>query len=569
MHNKNHLLEVLTGVNASRNTYYTELKATVSQLQRQNQLLELLNQLARRITLEMNFSDLLALAREQLHHVVPVDRLSLALFEDSRLIFMAANPSLPELHPPGVPLTYHSGLFQQVASLQKCFFDRDIACSAPYQDERRLYMQEGFHTVVVLPLIARGITTGVLGIQSRTASAFDSNDLSALEQMADLLAIAMDNYQAYTRAQKSQKKWEDTFRAVSDHLIIIDDNFRVLNLNDSAKEFYGIKALNPPPYCYEVLCQQFVPCEDCIVQETMSSLKRQQKRVQRGNPVRILDVAASPIFDDAGKLWGVVKSATDVTERLKMQEQMIMSEKLAAVGQMAAGIAHEINSPLTAILGNAQLIMMDISEEESEFGLVSDIVQCGRRCKNIIQNLLTFSRQNVPEFSKVQVNDVVNRTLLLFAYQIKRANIDLEIRLAPNLPAVWGNEHRLEQVIVNLTLNSRDAVEEKIHNLPLDKDFRGLIEIQTDFCSETSQVEILIRDNGTGISLEAQKEIFSPFYTTKAPGKGTGLGLSVSMGIIQDHSGILELTSSTDEGTTFKIYLSACSTREEGFPSKA
>ncbi|CAM3809823.1 sensor histidine kinase [Alicyclobacillus pomorum] len=237
----------------------------------------------------------------------------------------------------------------------------------------------------------------------------------------------------------------------------------------------------------------------------------------------------------------------DLSKKVNLEAQLIHSAKLAAVGEMAAGVAHELNSPLTAILGNVQLLLRAIRDEPAN-QMLNDIFQCGLRCKKIIQNLLTFSRQDEYQYETLSLNDVVEDVLGLIGYQLQVSGITVQTRLSDDVPRFEGSRHQIEQVLINLLLNARDATQER-------EDARITVETGTVDTDAVGYVYVSVLDNGTGIKEEHLPQIFNPFFTTKEKFKGTGLGLSVSHGIAETHGGKLLVESKEGEFSKFTLTL--------------
>ncbi|GIM46287.1 hypothetical protein DNHGIG_18360 [Collibacillus ludicampi] len=237
----------------------------------------------------------------------------------------------------------------------------------------------------------------------------------------------------------------------------------------------------------------------------------------------------------------------DVSEKVKIEAQLIQSAKLAALGEMAAGIAHELNSPLTAILGHVQLLMREIKEGRPG-KMLEDIYQCGLRSKKIIQNLLTFSRQEEYQFETIDLPDLIEDVLGLIGYQLAVSGISIQKDIDRTLPPVRGSRNQIEQVLINLLLNAKDAVQEK-------SDPEIIIGTCLASLEERPYVSIYVRDNGVGIEEEDISQIFNPFFTTKEKMKGTGLGLSVSLGIAESHGGKLLVDSKVNEYSQFSLLL--------------
>ena len=227
---------------------------------------------------------------------------------------------------------------------------------------------------------------------------------------------------------------------------------------------------------------------------------------------------------------------------MRTQEQLIQAEKLATLGTLAGGVAHEINNPLTAVLTNAQILKMTATEDVKES---LDLIEEGaKRCQMIVQKLMKYARKTAEEapHKPVDLNEVVKGTCALLGFQFQQENIRIETKLG-RISLISGIANELEQVLTNLLVNARDAVQ--------SASVKGEILIETREAGEG--VELVVTDNGIGISKENQKKIFDPFFTTKDVGAGTGLGLAVSFGILKRHNAVFSVDSTTGEGTTFVL----------------
>ncbi|HYX67697.1 MAG TPA: PAS domain S-box protein, partial [Terriglobales bacterium] len=233
----------------------------------------------------------------------------------------------------------------------------------------------------------------------------------------------------------------------------------------------------------------------------------------------------SPMRDERGDVNSIVAVMTDITDAAMLQGKLMHAEKMAAVGQLVSGVAHEVNNPLTAILGFADLLLEQEDVPESAHKNLKVIVQEAQRTKTIVQNLLSFARQMPAERRAVQVNPILRRTLQLRAYDFASHGVDIVERLADGIPEIFGDAQQLQQVFLNIINNAYDAVRET--------ERRGTIEVET--CYVNGGIEVVFRDNGRGIQFP--ERIFDPFFTTKEVGKGTGLGLSICYGIVREHGG--------------------------------
>src|SRR5467141_4724083 len=255
----------------------------------------------------------------------------------------------------------------------------------------------------------------------------------------------------------------------------------------------------------------------------------------------------SPLSDEKGNIEGVVLSGRDVTDLKRLEEQLIQAEKLAAMGQMLAGVAHELNNPLTAILGVTELLREREGTDDPTKRQLELTHRQARRAARIVQNLLEFSRPASPHKKSLDVNSLVERTLQLHEHSLRRNNIEVEFRPEPGLPSVIGDANQLIQIFLNLVTNAEQAIRE----------IRDSGRIQVRLTSNASRVRVTVQDDGIGIRPEALPRIFDPFYTTKRPGGGTGLGLSICMSIIREHGGNIEAETLPAGGSAFTIYLPA------------
>jgi len=265
----------------------------------------------------------------------------------------------------------------------------------------------------------------------------------------------------------------------------------------------------------------------------------------------------SPLSDETGKIEGVVLSGRDVTEIKRLEEQLIQAEKLAAMGQMLAGVAHELNNPLTAILGVTELLRERHDVEEATQRQLDLTHRQARRAARIVQNLLEFSRPASPQKKPVDLNSIVERTLQLHEHSLRRNSIEVDFRPQPELPGIIGDANQLIQVFLNLVTNAEQAIRE----------IRESGRIQIRMARFASQVCVTFQDDGVGIRPESIPRLFDPFYTTKRPGGGTGLGLSICLSIVREHGGTIEAEALPGGGSAFTVYLPAAVDEEAPRPA--
>jgi PAS domain S-box-containing protein len=259
---------------------------------------------------------------------------------------------------------------------------------------------------------------------------------------------------------------------------------------------------------------------------------------------RTMRASASQLYDAEAKLSGVIISVRDITIEKKLEQQVVQSERLAAMGQMIGGVAHELNNPLTSILGVSELLQ-DGEPKESTRKQLAILQQQARRAAEIVQNLTYFSRPPAPGKTRVDMGEVVERTLNLQAYSLRKNNITVDFRREPALPYGLGDPHQLMQVFLNLILNAEQAIREA-------RD-RGTLRIRLG--KSNNSVWASFQDDGPGIPPETLPNIFDPFYTTKRPGRGTGLGLSICKAVMKEHNGSVEAANAPGGGAVFTVTL--------------
>jgi PAS domain S-box-containing protein len=260
---------------------------------------------------------------------------------------------------------------------------------------------------------------------------------------------------------------------------------------------------------------------------------------------RLMRCNFSPLFAESGGIEGVVISARDVTQLKRLEEKLIQSEKLAAMGQMLAGVAHELNNPLTAVLGVTELLRERTDFDDAARRQLDLTHRQARRAARIVQNLLDFSRPAAPQKKIIDLNSILERTLQLHEHALRRSNITVEFHPDPLLPFVVGDASQLIQVFLNLVSNAEYAIREVRES--------GRMQVRLQRFGD--RVGVTVQDDGVGIRADALPKLFDPFYTTKRPGGGTGLGLSICMSIVREHLGTIEVETLPAGGSAFTVFL--------------
>ncbi len=336
---------------------------------------------------------------------------------------------------------------------------------------------------------------------------------------------------------------------IHEYVIVIGVDRKILDINETFLKRLDItreEAIGR--YCYEITHRQSEPCsgKDRIcplaeVKETGRASKVTHTQIDRRGNKHYLAISCYPIAEK-GELKGVVEVSKDITNEIEFQKNMMQQEKLVSIGRLSAGVAHEINNPLTTILTSSMLIQEDLEPGSEIYDELSIISSEALRCRKIVKSLLDFARQSKSFKSRNDVNEVIRESLILTRKQAKFKNIDLKADLAENLPLISIDKDQIQQTIINLTLNAIEATPSG-----------GQIRIFSAPSKDKEEIEIKVKDNGVGIADEELDKIFDPFFTTKK--HGTGLGLAITHGIIEQHNGKIRVESSLGKGTVFHISL--------------
>ncbi len=547
MDNREKLLEQLTGVDSSKLNYYVELKKRNREVVKQNSRLEILRQLSRDINIDMSIADIIERAFSKLPQTLLCDFLGLIAVKNNGLVLKALQPpdfcridNFPS-HSPSLKVIQkkRAGIF----NLSPEELDH-IRINPAYAGPLR--------SLAIAPMFKRDEVIGALVVASSTIDAYDKTDLDFVEHLADQLSISIQNARLYKQVSRAKDEWESTFMAVTDPIFLVDTDYNVLLHNGrlpAEMRFFWDQSLSRK--CFAKLHGRTEPCHDCPIQEVQRSGQPVYQRWQTESGL-VLDLSYYPVMNENRELSAVTIILKDVTDKIKMEGQLVQSAKLAALGEMAAGVAHELNSPMTVIIGTAQLLARDLladgqSERAAE---IDDIVNSGLRCKRIIQNLLTFSRQDQQPATEIDLNDEARRVLSMIKYQINRSQITIIENMADDLPRLIANGPQIQQVLTNFLINARDALTQMEEH---EKTIRVATELRIN--NGRRWAVLSVTDNGIGIPPENIAKIFTPFYTSKETTKGTGLGLSVSLGIAESHNGTITVDSSLGHGSTFSLIL--------------
>jgi len=346
----------------------------------------------------------------------------------------------------------------------------------------------------------------------------------------------------------SERKYRRVFEGSMDVIFILDSENRFVDINTAGVSTFGfadkeemiariaLKDLFALPGDYDEVMSQlrsqgYVKDRECLMKSA------------KGADLSLL-LSATVRKDESGDIVSYEGIAKDITARRQMERQLQMADKLASLGQVSTGIAHEVNNPLGIILGYTQLLLRETGEGTQVYDDLKTIEKHGRHCKTIVEDLLKFARSTQTNKTSVDVNETLDQVVSLLAHQFELDNIALIRQSDRNIPLLVADEEKLKQVFMNLLMNARQSISGT-----------GRITVKTAHNTSAHEITIEISDTGCGIPPDIIGKIFDPFFTTKPVGEGTGLGLSVSYGIVQDHNGRIEVRSDPGEGSTFAVHL--------------
>lgn len=355
---------------------------------------------------------------------------------------------------------------------------------------------------------------------------------------------------------QSKQDWEDTFDTITDMITVHDRDFNIIRANKAAKKILGIPFLNEDSAakCYKYYHGTDSSPEGCPSCDCLKTMMPSSFEIFEPHLNMHMEIRAIPRFDSNNQFAGLIHVVRDLTEKKKLETQLLQAQKMEAVGQLAGGVAHDFNNVLTAIINYSHLLK-DIAVKDSSKEMIDKILALSDKAANITQGLLAFSRKQHVESRPVNLNNVIRDTEKLFRNFIGE-HIAFTSKLSVSELIIMADVTHLEQCIMNLVTNGRDAMigggrlTVQTEDMEIDTDFINA----HGFGMAGSYALMTVSDTGTGMDEETQRQIFDPFYTTKEVGKGTGLGLAIVYGIIKQHKGYINVYSEPGTGTTFKLY---------------
>ncbi len=483
-----------------------------------------------------------------------MDRLSQTLLVDRLAIFIE-NPT----HPGQMRIARSMGV-RLSESLDLSFLDSnrpefssgplffESARSSPQLSQPVRDTLEHLDLNYFVPCRIREHTVAILGLGKTVDGDFlSSDDVELVETIAGYVAIALDNSQLYNSLEQKALEIarlkdfsENIVESLNVGVLAVDLDGTVESWNSRMEQLFGVARQNALGRQLSSLLPEELAVEIANRREEEQVTGIYKQRLQHQGKILTLNVSITPLVSKSGDRIGRLLLLDDVTQRERLEVQMSQTEKLTSLGLLAAGVAHEVNTPLAVISNYIQMLAKQMPDGDPRQSIIEKIVKQTFRASEIVNNLLNFSRTGAGDAADVDVNRVVEETLSLISHPLKTSRIQIVKQLEMPLPAVRGSANKLQQVFLNLFLNARDAMPSG-----------GMLEIRT--ATRNGSVEIEVADTGAGIPRDHIHRIFDPFFTTKGNGRGTGLGLSVSYGIIKEHAGKIDVRSTPGKGTSFHV----------------
>ncbi len=387
----------------------------------------------------------------------------------------------------------------------------------------------------------------VIGKKKKTVRALDHNTAILFWEISSILSEQKLTEQML---QKTRAMYGVLINElIQEDVMVIAPGFHIQDINNNMLKRLGLEREDAiGKYCYEISHNQDKPCSGenhpCPLLTTLKTQKTCSKthvHVDEKNKEVFYNVSCYPLVEE-GEMVAIIEIWRDITKDINLQRLMMHQEKLASIGRLAAGVAHEINNPMTTILTSAMLAQEDLESEDPIYEELQIIADETKRCSRIVKSLLDFARHSKPSIGETNLNDIVQESITLTRKQATFNDVTLEENLGENLPLIYVDKDQIEQVFINLSQNAIEATEPG-----------GKVSFTTRLGSKEGTVEIVVSDTGKGIPKEDLRKIFEPFFTTKE--SGTGLGMSITLGHIHQHGGIINVESKPGLGTTFMVRL--------------
>jgi PAS domain S-box-containing protein len=459
--------------------------------------------------------------------------------ERSPDLFVAASKGHPEADMLELDLAKYPEVRQVMQTKRPVIVDEIDADPLLTQIRQQLGSQ-GFRSMLVMPLLVGRELVGVLFLKSTRPRAFDASVVRFCKVVAGVSANALKNAMLFRDAKETSDTLRRVLDSSPDMIVATDAEGHVTEFNPGAEKLTGYSVLQAigRPFTELLDSPELIPTHDAASPLELTVTCRDGAEVE-------VSLVSAALSDSAGQQVGRVWIGRDVTKLRHVEKSLAQAERLSSLGEVVAGVAHELNNPLSGVVGYAELLRGHAGDP-AQIRDLDRIVESAMRCQKIVFKLLSFARKHAPEMKYNSLNECVEKVLDLKSYHLRSSQIETRLELQPDLPKTCFDFHQIDQVILNMLNNAEQAVRSVRRS--------GVITLRTGL--EGDFVYLEIEDDGPGVPEDVHERIFDPFFTTKDYGKGTGLGLSVSYGIAQEHGGRIELLPwKAGCGARFRVYL--------------
>ncbi|MGD0883470.1 MAG: GAF domain-containing protein [Thermodesulfovibrionales bacterium] len=533
----------------------------IGQLNEKMRQIELINELIGMVNSSLSIGTIFRMMVSELRKMIDYHRASLLLYneKDQNLVIFALDTEMETILKRGVRAPLDTTSAGWVIKNNQPWINANLEADIRFPRDRKL-LDEGIRSTISIPLFQDRVL-GVFNLDSAEPSKYSERDLKLLLPVAKHISIALENAFLFEEVSKEKKEWEKTFDAMTDMVWIEDGQQCVIRANYTLLNKTGLSALEVSgKKCSELLSSLDIHNPTLHCSKTFHA-KRSSFRELKGNGGSIYNLWSYPLNTDEGHLYAIVRHLKDVTAEKRLEMQLIRTDKLASLGTLVAGIAHEINNPLGIIAGysealieraeNSKLLEIEDFEDFPEY--LTTIHNEIFRCKRILGSLLDFSRPTSGTFRQIDINELIKEVILLINHKAAKLNHSIHLKLNRDLPKICAEPGSLRQLFMNIIINSLYFTPEK-----------GVISIRSDLDSERKDrgklhlldvpwIKVSVTDTGLGIPHDILDKVFDPFFTTKPVGEGTGLGLSICHKIVEEHSGSIDVESDIGVGTTITL----------------
>jgi PAS domain S-box-containing protein len=497
---------------------------------------------ARELSSELRVARLLEQVTTRLAETLGVDRLAVFLATDSnrfrivksRGVSYSENLDTSFLDPARRPIDKEYLFFD---SVRRPFGFAPLAQKTIEQLDLHYY----------LPFKLKERTLGYLGLgKTREGDFLSSEDIDLLQTLTGYVSVALENAQLYESLERKALEYqaltdfsESIIESINAGVLACDLEGKVGSWNSAMERLFGLVRNDAVGKPLDAIFPVELLVELPSDAQSVLSLYKFHLHTPADQTL-IVNISAVPLVGKDGQIQGRLLIFNDLTERVNLEDQLIQAEKLSSIGLLAAGVAHEVNTPLAVITSQAQMLLRQLPVDDARAPILDKVIKQAFRASEITNNLLKFSRLSGSDYTELDLNKLVRETLSLVEPMLRASKITVNAQLCSSLPLVYANPGKLQQVFMNLIMNARDAMPRG-----------GQLTLESQ--CEDSSVRVEVSDNGVGISPEHLSKIFDPFFTTKSTSRGTGLGLAVTYGIIREHLGKIEVQSAVGHGTSFRV----------------